>query len=80
MQHEWIGVPSQLSNNEEDALSHQASYKGDIAGKPIELCNIYAALRKLGLLRRQQVGASVERVGPLAVFKLDELCADPSSR
>jgi hypothetical protein len=81
MQHEWIGVPSQLSNNEGDTLGHQARDKAYIARKPIEFCNNYAAFRNLGGCQGScKLGPPVERVGPLAGFKLDELCTDRQCR
>jgi len=47
MQHEWIGIPTELCDNERHALGHQASDKRHVARKAVELGNNYATLRSL---------------------------------
>jgi hypothetical protein len=41
MQHEWIGIPTKLCDDERYALGHQASDKRHIARKSVELGNNY---------------------------------------
>jgi hypothetical protein len=77
MEHERIGIDTQLAGDERHPLRHQVGNECDITRKPIQLGHGHFAL---GLLRRRQCSSQlrppVERIGALAGFCLRELAGD----
>jgi hypothetical protein len=77
VQHEWIGIGTQLGHDEGHALRHQRGYKRHIAGKTLELGHydrapLYAASGQ----RCRQLRPAVERIGTFAGLDLDELSCE----
>ena len=74
MQHERIGIPAKLCDDERYALGHQTSDKCHVARKPVQLGNNYATLRRLcGGQRCGQLRAPVQGVRALTGFGFDKL-------
>ena len=74
VQHERVRIRAKLSDDERNTLGHEAGNEGHVAGEPVELGHqdrtflCPASGQRCGQLR-----PSVEGVGALARFRLDEL-------
>ena len=74
VQHEGIGIGSQLGNDEWHTLGHQAGNEGHVAREAIELGNQHRTLRLARCGQRcGKLWPSIERIGALAGFDLGEL-------
>ena len=71
MQHERIGISTQLGDDERDALRHQAGNEGHIAREPVELRYQDTATGTAGCRQGGgKLGPAIERVGAFAGFHL----------
>lgn len=74
VEHERVGVSSELRTDKRHLLRHQAGHEGDVAGKTVQLRHHHAAFRGVGSSQSSsQLRPPVERVGPFSAFGLDVL-------
>ncbi len=80
MQHERVGVDTQLGDNERHPLGHQAGHEGHVAGETVELGNNdRASVGAPSGQRRGELRAAIEGIGALAGLDLDELGGQPKA-
>ena len=80
MQHEGVGIGSELCHDEGDALRHQPGDEGDIAGETIELGDDNGAFGDSGSGKGGgELRSPIERIAALAGLDLGELAQEAQS-
>ena len=77
MEHERVGIGTELGDNEGNALNHQAGDEGDIAREAVELGHDDRAFRQASRGEgRSQLRPTIESVRALAGLDLGKLVQD----